>query len=155
MTDTSTTTTTATTERGGSTGSGVSSTGGAGSASRGTTVIDDAVVEKIAGIAVREVPGVHDLGGGAARAIGAIRSRLNATDRGQGISVEVGEKQAAVEVTVVADYPVELSRLADEIRRSVVDAVESLVGLEVTAVDITITDIAIPSDDDDEQPRVQ
>ena len=65
-----------------------------GSAKHGTTTstgkntIADGVVEKVAGIAAREVPGVHDLGNGAARAIGAIRNAINAQDRGQGISVE-------------------------------------------------------------------
>lgn len=124
----------------------------------GTTTVDDSVVAKIAGIAAREVPGVHDLGGGAARAIGAIRNRLNSTDQGQGISVEVGETQAAVDVTVVAEYPVALHRVADGIRSAITEAIESLVGLEVTQVNVTITDVNIPSDDDDDAaaaPRVQ
>ncbi|PPG35768.1 Asp23/Gls24 family envelope stress response protein, partial [Pseudoclavibacter sp. RFBG4] len=56
---------------------------------RGTTTIVDSVVARVAGIAAREARGVYDLGGGAARAIGAIRNALNANDQGQGISVEV------------------------------------------------------------------
>lgn len=124
----------------------------------GTTTVEDSVVAKIAGIAAREVPGVHDLGGGAARAIGALRSRINQTDQGQGIGVEVGEKQAAVDVTVVAEYPIPLHHVADGIRTAVTTAIETLVGLEVTEVNVTITDVHIPSDDDDNaaaEPRVQ
>jgi uncharacterized alkaline shock family protein YloU len=123
----------------------------------GTTTVEDSVVAKIAGIAAREVPGVHDLGGGAARAIGALRSRINQTDQGQGISVEVGEKQAAVDVIVVAEYPIPLHHVADGIRTAVTTAIETLVGLEVTEVNVTIADVHIPSDDDsaDEAPRVQ
>lgn len=123
----------------------------------GTTTVEDAVVAKIAGIAAREVPGVHDLGGGAARAIGALRSRINQTDQGQGISVEVGETQAAVDVTVVAEYPIPLHHVADGIRTAVTTAIETLVGLEVTEVNVTITDVHIPSDDDQAaaEPRVQ
>ncbi|RIX28486.1 Asp23/Gls24 family envelope stress response protein [Amnibacterium setariae] len=114
----------------------------------GTTTIDDSVVEKIAGIAARSVAGVHDLGGGAARAIGALRSRVGGQDRGQGVSVEVGEKQAAVDLVVIAEYPVPLHGLADDVRSAVIDAVEQLTGLEVTEVNITIADIDVPGEDD-------
>ena len=86
--------------------------------STGKNTIADGVVEKVAGIAARQVAGVHDLGGGAARAIGAIRNAINAQDRGQGISVEVGEKQVAADITVVAEYPVALQKLADSCRAS-------------------------------------
>lgn len=125
----------------------------------GTTTVEDSVVAKIAGIAAREVPGVHDLGGGAARAIGALRTRINQADQAQGISVEVGETQAAVDVTVVAEYPIPLHHVADGIRTAVTTAIETLVGLEVTEVNVTITDVNIPSDDDSDSsadaPRVQ
>lgn len=125
----------------------------------GTTTVDDSVVSKIAGIAAREVPGVHDLGGGAARAIGALRNRINQGDHSQGVSVEVGETQAAVDITVVAEYPIPLHHVADGIRTAVTTAIETLVGLEVTEVNVTITDVNIPSDDDSDgsadAPRVQ
>jgi uncharacterized alkaline shock family protein YloU len=122
----------------------------------GKNTIAEGVVSKVAGIAAREVPGVHDLGNGAARAIGAIRNAINAQDRGQGVSVEVGEKQAAADITVVAEYPVELQKLADNIRRAVTEAITTVVGLEVTEVNVTISDVHIPSDDnDDNESRVQ
>jgi uncharacterized alkaline shock family protein YloU len=122
----------------------------------GKTVISDAVVAKVAGIAAREVPGVHALGGGAARALGALRDAMNATDLGQGISVEVGEKQVAADVTIVAEYPVALQKVAADVRAAIVQAIERIVGLEVTEVNVTINDVYVPSDDDDEQEaRVQ
>jgi uncharacterized alkaline shock family protein YloU len=71
----------------------------------GRTTIDDGVAAKIVGIAAREVTGVHALGGGAARVVDSIRDALNSTDLTQGVSVEVGEKQVAVDVTIVAEYP--------------------------------------------------
>ncbi|AJM76950.1 Asp23/Gls24 family envelope stress response protein [Rathayibacter toxicus] len=116
----------------------------------GTNTIADGVVEKVIGIAAREVPGVHDLGGGAARAIGALRSAINAQDRGQGVSVEVGEKQVAADITVVAEYPVPLQKLADSIRSNVSEAIASVVGMEVAEVNVTVADVHIPSDDGDE-----
>jgi uncharacterized alkaline shock family protein YloU len=124
----------------------------------GRTVINDGVVAKIAGIAAREVPGVYALGGGAARAFGAIRDAINTTDLGQGISVEVGEKQVAVDVTLVADYPVALQDVADRVRAAIVRAIETLVGMEVTEVNITVNDVHVPSDDDNDdavEARVQ
>ena len=130
---------------------------------QGRTTIADAVVSKIAGIAAREVTGVHSLGGSAARAVGALRDRIpgGRTNHSQGVSVEVGERQAAVDVQLVAEYGVSLADLASGIRRNVISAVERMTGLEVTEVNIEIQDIFLESDDDqgqdDEpsQPRVQ
>lgn len=123
----------------------------------GKTTINDAVVAKVAGIAAAAVPGVYALGGGAARAIGALRGALNQQDRSQGISVEVGETQVAADVTIVAEYPVALQDVADDVRTAVIDAIENLVGMEVTEVNVTINDVHIPSDDQDdkEEARVQ
>lgn len=125
--------------------------------SLGKTVINDSVVAKVAGIAAKDVPGVYDLGGGAARALGAIRGAINASDLTQGISVEVGETQVAVDVTLVAEYPVPLQDVASRVRSAVTRAVETLVGMDVTEVNVTINDVHVPSDDvDDDTPaRVQ
>lgn len=120
-----------------------------GAGASGKTTIEDSVVAKIAGIAAREAAGVYALGGGAARVVGAIRDALNTTDLTQGISVEVGEKQVAVDVTVVAEYPVSLQKVAGDVRASIYRAMENLVGMEVTEVNVTINDVHIPSEDDE------
>lgn len=126
---------------------------------RGTTTIVDSVVARVAGIAARDARGVYDLGGGAARAIGAIRNAINATDQSQGVNVEVGEKQVAVDVTIVAEYPVSLQDVADGVRADVIRAIETIVGLEVTEVNVTVNDVHLPSEDDNndktEEARVQ
>lgn len=131
---------------------------------QGKTTIADAVVAKIAGIAAREVSGVHDLGGGAARAVGALRDRLpggGGSSPTQGVSVEVGERQAAVDIQLVADYGVSIADLADGIRRSVISAVERMTGLEVSEVNIAVEDVYLESENsdeestDDESPRVK
>lgn len=127
----------------------------------GKTTIEDGVVAKIAGLAARDVPGVHALGGGAARALGAIRDALNNTDLAQGVGVEVGDTQVAVDLTIVAEYPAALQVVADNVREAVYRAMEDLVGMEVTEVNVTINDVHIPSDDADSadapagEPRVQ
>ena len=113
----------------------------------GKTVINDGVVAKVAGIAAREARGVYALGGGAARAFGAIREAVAGTDQTQGISVEVGETQVAVDVTIVAEYPMPLQDVADGVRLGVIEAVETIVGLQVTEVNVTVNDVHLPSDD--------
>ena len=117
-------------------------------AADGKTTIEDGVVAKIAGIAAREVSGVYALGGGAARMVGAIRDALNTTDLTQGITVEVGETQVAVDVTIVAEYPVSLQKVADDVRSAIAHAMVELVGMEVAEVNVTVNDVHIPSDDD-------
>ncbi len=128
--------------------------------SQGKTTIADTVVAKIAGIATREVNGVHDVGGGTSRAVGALRERIPGarTNHSQGVSVEVGETQAAVDVDIVADYGVAISDLAAGIRRNVIESVQRMTGLQVTEVNVTVHDVylADDSDDSDSSPaRVQ
>ncbi|TXR57957.1 Asp23/Gls24 family envelope stress response protein [Quadrisphaera setariae] len=125
---------------------------GALTSAQGSTTIADTVVSKIAGIAAREVNGVYALGGGASRAIGALRERIPGatTNHSQGISVEVGEKQAAVDIDLIAEYGVSIADLAAGVRRNVVASVERMTGLEVTEVNIDVNDVHIPSEDDDE-----
>lgn len=115
----------------------------------GTTVIDDAVVAKVAGIAIRDVSGVYALGGGMARMVGAVREAVGNTDLAQGVSVEVGERQVAADISLVAEYPVPLQDLADSVRRAVATAITELVGMEVAEVNVTISDVHVPSDDED------
>ena len=116
---------------------------------QGKTTIADTVVSKIAGIAAREVQGVYDLGGGATRVVGALRERIPgaSVNRSQGVSVEVGEKQAAVDIDIVADYGVSIPDLANGLRRTVIAAIERMTGLEVTEVNVTVHDVHL---DDDE-----
>ncbi|MFK0247235.1 Asp23/Gls24 family envelope stress response protein [Amycolatopsis azurea] len=121
---------------------------------QGVTTIADTVVQKVAGLATREITGVHALGGGAVRAFNALRERIpGATaSAGQGVSVEVGERQAAVDLQIVVEYGVAIADLAKSVRRNVIGAVEQMTGLEVVEVNINVSDVHIPGDDDaDEQ----
>lgn len=120
--------------------------------SRGTTTVADGVVAKVAGIAAQDIPGVFALGGGAARALGSLREAVGQKDLTQGVSVEVGQTQVAVDVTIVVEYPHPLQKVADAVRDAIYAAVEDVVGMEVTEVNVAITDIHIASDDADEKP---
>lgn len=120
--------------------------------SAGKTVVVDSVIAKIAGIAARDVPGVFALGGGAARALGALRDAISSKDLTQGVSVEVGETQVAVDVTIVSEYPLPLQHVADDVRSAIYGAIENIVGMAVTEVNVTVNDVHIPSDDAAETP---
>jgi len=120
----------------------------------GATVIADGVIATIAGIAAQGVPGVYAVGGGVARAVGAIREAIGQTDRGQGVTVEVGERQVAVGITLVAEYPTPLQQIADGVRSAVYSAIETIAGMEVVGVSVTVTEVRVPGDDDDEADAV-
>jgi uncharacterized alkaline shock family protein YloU len=123
---------------------------------QGKTSIADSVVTKIAGVATREISGVHDMGTGGARMFGAIKSKLpvgsDAPSPSRGVSVEVGERQAAVDLDVVIDYGVSIVDVAEAIRGNVIQRVETMTGLEVTEVNISIDDVWLG---EEEEPRVQ
>lgn len=118
---------------------------------RGVTTVDDSVVAKIAGMAAREVPGVYDMGNAARRAFSAVTDRIpNAqTNVTGGISVEMGETQAAIDVTVVVENGVSIVEVGNAIRRNVINQVEGTAGLEVVEVNVNVVDVHLPQDDDD------
>ena len=123
---------------------------------RGTTSIADAVVTKVAGIAAREVPGVHELGGGVARAIGGVAQRVGVADeRSQGVAVEVGEREAAVDLTLVIEYGESIPQVSETVRNNVIKRVEGITGLSVTEVNVTVNDLYFPGDEQPEPQRVE
>lgn len=126
---------------------------------RGRTSISDVVVEKVVAIATREVDGVYSMGTGAARMIGAVRQRVPGTRASdtQGVSVEVGERQAAADLDVVVEYGVSIPDMAASVRANVIGSVERICGLDVTEVNIGIDDVHLPDDQetDTSSPRVQ
>ncbi|GAB2819163.1 Asp23/Gls24 family envelope stress response protein [Streptomyces daliensis] len=118
---------------------------------RGTTTIADAVVAKTAGIAAREVRGVHALGGTASQMMGAVRKRVGASeDVTQGVSVEVGQTQTAIDLSIVVDYGEAIHKVAQSVRNNVIQAVERTTGLEVVEVNITVTDVYLEGSDEDD-----
>ncbi|WP_371502917.1 Asp23/Gls24 family envelope stress response protein [Kitasatospora sp. NBC_00374] len=119
---------------------------------RGRTTIADSVVEKIAGMAAREVPGVHALGAGMSRTIGAVRDRVpgGRPSAGRGVKVEVGEHQAAVDLDIVVEYGVPITEVAGDVRESVISAVERMTGLEVVEVNIAVDDVHLPDEGEDD-----
>ncbi|KQO00804.1 alkaline-shock protein [Arthrobacter sp. Leaf234] len=123
---------------------------------QGNTSIADTVVQKIAGVAAREVPGVHAMGNAARRAFDQITERIpgSQTNASGGVSVEKGEKQTAIDVTIVVEYGASIVEVSKTIRENIISSVERATGLEVIEVNVTVTvtDVHLPSDDDNEDP---
>ena len=120
---------------------------------RGNTTIADAVVTKVASIAAREVPGVYSLGGGVSRALGSVTQRVGIGDEhSQGVSVEVGEREAAVDLTVIVDYGESVPQVSQAIRENLIKRIEGITGLSVTEVNVAVNDLYFPGDDEPEQP---
>ncbi|AZS88063.1 Asp23/Gls24 family envelope stress response protein [Streptomyces griseoviridis] len=132
--------------------------GGGGAGTRGRTTIADGVVEKIAGLAARDVFGVHAMGSGMSRTFGAVRDRVpgNTKSVSRGVKAEVGEVQTALDLEIVVDYGVSIADVARDVRENVVAAVERMTGLEVVEVNIAVSDVKLPDEEDDEpEPRIQ
>ena len=120
---------------------------------RGSTTIQDGVVSKVAGMAAQEVDGIR-MGGGASQAVGSIMSAVPGVSSGsqsQGVSVEVGEVEAAVDLSMSVEYGRVIHQIAEAVRNNVIRRVENLVGLRVTEVNISVTDIFFPQQEQQEQ----
>ncbi|MQS14615.1 Asp23/Gls24 family envelope stress response protein [Streptomyces kaniharaensis] len=129
------------------------SDGGKPLAERGRTAMAVGVVEKIAGMAAREVAGIHALGSGLARTFGAMRDRVpgGKSSIGRGIKAEVGEKQTAIDIALVVEYGVVIPELARQVRENIIDAVERMTGLEVVEVNIAVNDVHLPDEPEFEE----
>jgi len=122
---------------------------------RGTTTIQDGVVSKVAGIAAQEVEGIR-MGGGASQAVGSIMSAVPGVGSGsqsRGVAVEVGEVEAAVNLTLIVEYGRTIHQIAEAVRTNVIRRVENLVGLRVTEVNIAVNDIFFPQQEEEQQEQ--
>lgn len=153
MTDTNTAPT-------GSTTSGVTQATRPGSSSslqtrQGSTSIADSVVSKIAALAAREVDGVADLGGSMSGAVSGLMGRITGggsdAPKTAGVGVEVGQTQAAVDLTMKVLYPASIHGVADSVRQNVIDRIEGMTGLDVVEVNVAVVDLVFPGSDTSEE----
>ncbi|MFY1671478.1 Asp23/Gls24 family envelope stress response protein [Plantactinospora sp. WMMB334] len=114
----------------------------------GKTRIAAGVVAKLAGIATREIPGVHSMGSGVSRRLGQLRNMLPGSSEAsdQGVSVEVGEREAAVDLDIVTWYGQSIVDVTDAVRRNVVDRIRGTTGLTVVEVNINVDDVFVEGD---------
>ena len=125
---------------------------------RGGTRIEDSVVQKIAGIAAQEVDGVR-MGGGTTQAVGGILSSITGSSGGgsqtRGVSVEVGEVESAVDLTLTVGYGKSIPQVSEAVRRNVINRLENLTGLRVTEVNITVSDVFFPQQEQQQEQQRQ
>jgi uncharacterized alkaline shock family protein YloU len=125
----------------------------------GTTRIADSVVAKIAGLAARDIPGVFAMGTGMARRVGQLRSLIpgssDSSGATQGVAVEVGEREAAIDLNLVTWYGQSIVDISDAVRRNVIGQVEGMTGLKVVEINIQIDDIHVETDDGSQKDQPQ
>ena len=117
----------------------------------GQITVAETVVQKIAGRACREIAGVHAMGSTGTRAFGAVRERIPGStgpNVAQGVGVEVGEKEAAIDLEIVVEYGVAIAELGRSIQRNVKQSVERMTGLRVVEVNIAVDDIYLQVEGD-------
>ena len=121
---------------------------------RGSTNISDTVVQKIAGIAAQEVEKVQ-VGGATAAAVtgflGSVSGAVTGSSSGggsptSGVSVEVGQEEAAVDLTMAIEYGVSIPQITEAVRRNLINRVENLTGLRCTEVNIVVNDVQFPEE---------
>ena len=106
-------------------------------------------MQKVAAFAAREIPGVVDLGGTGARALGAVRQTLTGnTENVGGVRVELTGDTAVVGLDVAIEYGVGARELTRGLRRHVPEAVEQIAGVRITELNIVVTDVRLPGGED-------
>lgn len=106
-------------------------------AERGRTFIDDEVVSVIARIAAENVEGVHKLGES------TLRAMFSGTYRHSGVASEVGMKEAAVDVEIVAEFGYSIRSITQQLRKEIIEAVERMADRRVVEVNVYVVDVHI------------
>ncbi len=114
----------------------------------GSIRIADEVVAIIAGLAATEIKGVAGMSGGLAGGIAEILGRKNLS---KGVKVEVGEKEAAVDMYIIVEYGIRIPDVAIQIQESVKRAIESMTGLNVVEVNVHVQGVIFPTPESKEE----
>lgn len=118
----------------------------------GTIRIADEVVSIIAGLAATEVEGVAGMSGGIAGGIAEILGRKNFS---KGVKVEVGEKEAAIDLYIIVKYSVRIPDIALNVQEAVKAAIENMTGLSTVEVNVHVQGVGFPEDVQTEEVRVR
>lgn len=109
----------------------------------GMVKIGDEVVAIIAGIAASEVKGVAGMSGGI---VGGITEFVGKKNPSKGVKVEVGEKEAAIDLYVIMEFGVRIPEVAHEIQQNVKKAIENMTGLTVVEINVHVQGVNFPNE---------
>ncbi|WEV43643.1 Asp23/Gls24 family envelope stress response protein [Lactobacillus sp. ESL0684] len=106
---------------------------------KGDLKYDSKVVQKIVGIALSDIKGLLTVDGGFFSNL--TDKIVNNDDVTSGVNVEVGKTQVAVDIDIVAEYGVQITKLYDEIKEKIYNKIKDMTGLETVEVNVTVVDI--------------
>lgn len=110
--------------------------------------ISDDVVATIAGLAALETPGIAAMSGGISE---GLAKRLSGKNVQKGVSVEVGQVEAAIDLRVIVNYGSKIQEVCRDLQVNVREAVENMTGLSVVEVNVKVEGVAFR----EEEPAVQ
>lgn len=115
----------------------------------GIVKISDEVVAVISGIAATEIKGIIGM---SANLVGGITQILSGRKNlSKGVKVSVGENAAAIDLYVVVEYGLKIPEVAYQVQENVRKAVESMTGLNVTAVNVHVQNVSVPKMEEDKE----
>ncbi|CQR74056.1 Alkaline shock protein 23 [Sporomusa ovata DSM 2662] len=118
----------------------------------GSIRIADEVVGIIAGLAATEVAGVAGMSAGL---VGGIAEMLGKKNLSKGVKVEVGEREAAVDLYIIVEYGVRIPDVALRVQENVKRGIESMTGLDVVEVNIHVQGVGFAAEGKEEDIRVR
>ena len=114
----------------------------------GTIRVADEVVSIIAGLATTEVEGIAGMSGGLSCCIAEILGLKNFS---KGVKVEVGEKEASVDLYIIVKYGIRIPEVALAAQENVKRAIEAMTGLTVVEVNVHVQGVGFP----EEEPKAE
>ncbi|NKC68437.1 Asp23/Gls24 family envelope stress response protein [Vagococcus fluvialis] len=120
---------------------------------KGELTFDDKVIQKIIGISLETIPGLLTINGGFFSSLAD--KIVNNNDVTSGIDVEVGKKEVAVDLDIVAEYGVDISKIYEDIKRVIEKEVKHMTSLEVIEVNVNVVDIKTKEQYEEDSVTVQ
>lgn len=119
---------------------------------QGLIRISDDVVATIAGLAALETPGVAAMSGGISE---GLAKRLSGRNAQKGVSVEVGQVEAAIDLRIVVQYGIPIQEVGRRLQDNVREAVENMTGLNVVEVNVKVEGVAFKDEEIEDPHRVK
>lgn len=119
----------------------------------GEVTYDDKVIQKIIGIALEDVEGLLTIDGGFFS--NTAEKLVNTDNDSAGIETEVGKKQVAVDMNIVAEYGKDIEKIFSQIKQIASKEVADMTHLDVIEVNVNVTDIKTKEEFEKDSETVQ